>query len=115
VNIEEFYDENEARRESAEYEFGSEWSDDRGRTFELSWVEATGELYLMADPDAEVTEDTFGDVMVLDEPMDALAVRVLAVIPTHDEVETHLAGWQSAMTASGSLAWLVSHVPSAGA
>jgi len=29
--------------------------------YELSWVEATGELYLMVEPDAVVTEDAFGD------------------------------------------------------
>ena len=48
MDIETFYDENEARRESAEFEIGDEWTDAAGVLYELSWVEATGELYLMS-------------------------------------------------------------------
>ena len=60
MDIETFYEENEVRRQSAEFEFGDEWSDDTGVYYELSWVEATGELYLMAEPDAELLTDPFG-------------------------------------------------------
>jgi len=44
IDIEEFYEANEARRESSEFEFGSEWTDNDGNEYELSWVEAPGEL-----------------------------------------------------------------------
>ena len=39
--------------------------DRRRRTteYELSWVEATGELYLMVEPDARSAEDAFGDLL----------------------------------------------------
>ena len=51
MDIETFYEQNEARRESAEIEFGDEWTDASGQPLRAqSWVEATGELYLMKDP-----------------------------------------------------------------
>ena len=64
MDIESFYEQNEARRESAEFEFGGEWTDPDDNEYELSWVEATGELYLMIEPDAKITEDAFGDFYV---------------------------------------------------
>ena len=47
MDLEAFYEENEARRESEEIEFGSDWTDADGVFYELTWIEATGELYLM--------------------------------------------------------------------
>ena len=47
MDLETFYESNEARRESAEFEYGDDWTDGAGNHYELSWVEATGELYLM--------------------------------------------------------------------
>ena len=70
MDIESFYEQNEARRESAEFEFGDEWTDASDNDYELSWVEATGELYLMVEPDAVVSEDIFGDFRVSDEPVE---------------------------------------------
>lgn len=72
MDIESFYEQNEARRESAEIEFGDEWTDASDNEYELSWVEATGELYLMVEPDAQVNEDIFGDFFVEDEPVNEL-------------------------------------------
>jgi len=66
MDIEAFYEQNEARRESAEFEFGSEWTDASDNEYELSWVEATGELYLMVEPEADVNEDMFGDFFGLE-------------------------------------------------
>ena len=80
MDIESFYEQNEARRESAEFEFGSEWTDAADNEYELSWVEATGELYLMVEPDALVTEDIFGDFLVSDEPVNDLTVVVIAKV-----------------------------------
>jgi hypothetical protein len=110
VNIEEFYDADERRRESQELELGNDWSDAAGQLFDLSYVVATGELYLMAAPDAEVFEDTFGDTGTLPEPVEALAVEILAVVPTVDELHQLLHGWEDAMGDQGSTEWLRSKV-----
>ncbi len=111
MDIEGFYEQNEARRESAEFEFGSEWSDASDNEYELSWVEATGELYLMIEPDAVVTEDMFGDFLVSDEPVADLTVMVIARVPTLAAVEDLLQGWEEAMPEENSLAWLYEHLP----
>jgi hypothetical protein len=115
VDIEDFYDENEARRESAEYEFGTEWTSPSGALYELSWVEATGELYLMCGPEAAiVVEPMFGDAVEYDEPTSALEVRVIATIKSLDDVERVLDGWQDAMVVPGSLDWIASKIDEAG-
>lgn len=106
MNIEEFYDADERRRESQELELGSDWSDATGRRYDLGYVVATGELYLMAAPVAEVYEDTFGDTGVIPEQVDELSVEILGIVPTTDEMHTLLEGWQSAMSTRGSVEWL---------
>src|SRR5665213_2021121 len=78
MDIESFYEQNEARRESAEFEFGGEWTDPVDNEYELSWVEATGELYLMVEPDAVVTEDAFGDFYAHGEEVTDLTVVMRA-------------------------------------
>lgn len=113
MNIEEFYDNDEARRTSAEFEFGDAWTDKAGNHYELSWVEATGELYLMLGPLATVSEDYFfGDVLSMNEPVEGLTVKVIAQIPTVDEVERILDGWQSAMAVDDSIQWLAARFTS---
>lgn len=87
MNIERFYEENAHRRDSEELEFGMDWSDDAGNLFQLSWVEQTGELYVM-------TEFEFP------------RVEVLGVAATRSDVEQLLAGWPEAMREPGSLAWV---------
>ena len=112
MNIEEFYATNESRRESAEYEFGSEWTDNVSNEYELSWVESTGELYLMLGPEAQITEDLFfGDALAFNEPVEGLQVKIIATIPTHDSVVTALDGWEDAMAEENSLRWLASRFP----
>ncbi len=111
MDIEAFYEQNEARRESAEFELGSEWTDASDNEYELSWVEATGELYLMIEPDAVVTEDMFGDFLVSDEPVADLTVMVIAKVPTLAAVEDLLQGWEEAMLEENSLAWLYERMP----
>jgi hypothetical protein len=111
MDIEAFYDQNEARRESAEFEFGSEWTDAADNEYELSWVEATGELYLMVEPDAVVTEDMFGDFLVSDEPVNDLTVVVIGKVPSLAGLEDLLEGWEEAMLEENSLAWLYERLP----
>jgi hypothetical protein len=111
MDIESFYEQNEARRESAEFEFGSEWSDASDNEYELSWVEATGELYLMVEPDAVVNEDIFGDFYVQDEMISDLTVVIIGKSSSLTAVEDALRGWEDAMLEENSLAWLYERFP----
>lgn len=111
MDIESFYEQNEARRESAEFEFGSEWTDSADNEYELSWVEATGELYLMVEPDADVTEDIFGDFLVSEEPVNDLTVVVIGKVPSLAALEDLLEGWEDAMLEVNSLTWLRERLP----
>ena len=106
MDIETFYEQNEARRESAEFEFGSEWTDAADNEYELSWVEATGELYLMVEPDAVVNEDIFGDFVVGEEAISDLTVVVIAKVASLTSLEDQLRGWEEAMLEENSLDWL---------
>lgn len=107
VDIEEFYDADERRRESEEIELGSEWRDERGNVYELNYVVDTGELYLMAMPGAELIEDPFGDIAVdPEEPVDELTVELVASVPTVDEVHQALQGWEDEVASPNSVAWL---------
>jgi len=111
MDIEAFYEQNEARRESAEFEFGSEWSDASDNEYELSWVEATGELYLMVEPEANINEDIFGDFLVSDEVVNDLTVVVIAKVPSLASLEDQLRGWEDAMLDENSLNWLYERFP----
>jgi hypothetical protein len=111
MDIEAFYEQNEARRESAEFEFGSEWTDSSDNEYELSWVEATGELYLMVEPEADVNEDMFGDFLVADEAINDLTVVVIGKVPSLAALEDQLLGWEDAMLEENSLAWLYERFP----
>jgi hypothetical protein len=111
MDIEAFYDQNEARRESAEFEFGGEWTDAVDNEYELSWVEATGELYLMVEPDAQITEDMFGDFFVAEEAVNDLTVVIVGKVPSLAALEDLIDGWEEAMLDVNSLAWLYERLP----
>jgi len=111
MDIEAFYEQNEARRESLEFEFGNEWTDPVDNEYELSWVEATGELYLMVEPEAQITEDAFGDFMVGAEAISDLTVVVIGKVPSLAALEDRLEGWEGAMLEENSLAWLYERFP----
>jgi hypothetical protein len=111
MDIETFYEQNEARRESAEFEFGSEWTDGSDNEYELSWVEATGELYLMVEPDALVNEDIFGDFLVSEEPITDLTVVIVGKVASLAALEDQLLGWEEAMLEENSLTWLHERFP----
>jgi hypothetical protein len=113
MDIESFYEQNEARRESAEFEFGSEWTDASDNEYELSWVEATGELYLMVEPEAIVNEDIFGDFLVSDEVISDLTVVVIGKVASLAALEDALQGWEDAMLDENSLEWLYERYPQA--
>ena|ERR1700689_4565421 len=111
MDIESFYEQNEARRESAEFEFGGEWTDAKDNEYELSWVEATGELYLMIEPDAQATEDAFGDYWVSPEPVTDLTVVIIGKSASLAALEDTLLGWEDAMLEANSLTWLHQRFP----
>lgn len=106
MDLEDFYAANESRRESAEFEYGDQWTDTSGNHYELSWVEATGELYLMIEPGSVITEDAFGDWRVSPIEVSELTIHVIGTIATHDEVEQRLQGWGDVVDTPNSLAWL---------
>ena|SRR5665213_3290110 len=111
MDIEAFYEQNEARRESAEFEFGNEWTDAVDNEYELSWVEATGELYLMVEPEAQITEDMFGDFSVSGEVVNDLTVVVIGKVPSLAALEDLIDAWEEAMLEPNSLAWLHERLP----
>jgi len=106
VDIEEFYDANPARRASEEVELGRDWTDSSGARCALSWVEATGELYVMAEPTEAILLDPVGDMAVESMPTRLLTVEVFANIPTRDALDETLAGWREAMPEPNSLDWV---------
>ena len=101
MDIEEFYDQDPRRRASDEIEFGREWSED-DRRFEVAWVADTGEVYVMAEPYSRHEIST-----------ESVTVEVLGVIEGRDAVNSMLAGWQAAMAAPNSLAWVRERVAGA--
>jgi len=107
MDIEQFYDQDERRRRSAEYEFGTNWFDTKGNRYELSWVEDTGELYAMLELVPEADSWTpFGDIEVENLPVDRVVVTVVGNIPDHAEVERILDGWQEEMGKPDGISWV---------
>jgi hypothetical protein len=114
MNIEEFYEADERRRQSAEIELGTEWHDRDGVRCELNWVEDTGELYVLREPLPGILEDPIGDLRVSKEPLTVMVVSVLGTIATHDDLERILSGWQEAMSETDSVSWVQQHLHAAG-
>jgi hypothetical protein len=117
MDIDEFYDADERRRQSAEYELGTEWTDAHGVRYELNWIEDTGELYVMREPPPHEWEDPFGGIHVDlkdDAPADGMTVAVVGHIGTHDELERVLDGWPAAMARPDGAAWIADRLRQAG-
>jgi hypothetical protein len=106
MNIEEFYQADERRRRSEEVEIGTEWHDADGARYEASWVADTGELYVMAEPNARLTTDLFGDAWASSVSTDSVTVAVVGWIPDRARLEQVIDGWQAAMGETNSVAWL---------
>ncbi|GMU77323.1 MAG: hypothetical protein AMXMBFR46_01240 [Acidimicrobiia bacterium] len=106
MDIEEFYDADPRRRASEEVAFGHEWSDADGGRYEVMWVVDTGEVYAMFEPVEPLASDGVGDIFPQHLPTSAVTVEVLGIAPTRDDVDRRLAGWEDAMPAAGSIAWV---------
>jgi hypothetical protein len=112
VDLEQFYNDDPRRRHSEELEFGRAWTDGNGRC-EVSWVETTGELYVMREPDADIHPAKGGGFT--EDPVDAsqLVVELLGVIPGREAVESVMSGWERAMQEADSLSWVRDRVANA--
>ena len=111
MDIEQFYSQDERRRQSAEVELGTNWFDAQGSRYELSWVEDTGEIYTMLEvtPGAE-SFTPFGDIEVDNLPVDRVLVMVVGYVATLDEVEGILAGWPDQMTKPDGISWVAAQL-----
>jgi hypothetical protein len=115
MDIEQFYSADERRRQSTEIEFGTNWFDDKGNRYELSWVEDTGELYAMLELVPEADSWTpFGDIEVENLPVDRLVVTVIGNVPALEEVERILAGWSEQMATPDGISWVAERLRSNG-
>jgi hypothetical protein len=116
MDIEEFYDGDARRRPSAEIELGTDWHDSHGTRYEVNWVEDTGELYLMREPVPHIREDPFGGLHFSMRAVEEgkMTVHVVGQIPTHDDLERILAGWQDAMAGNRGAEWLAERLRAAG-
>jgi hypothetical protein len=120
VDIEEFYDADPRRRSSPELELGREWRDAQGVRHELSWVEDTGELYVMREPPTSGWATPFGGIHVShahsadEKEIAGMTVKVLGTVPERSRVEEILAGWEDAIGQPDSVAWLVERLRGAG-
>jgi hypothetical protein len=114
MDLEEFYAADERRRHSAELEFGRDWNGGNGR-WGVSWVEDTGEIYLMSEPMAGVTGSGAGDLHAIHVSEHALDVEVLGVVNGRSTVESVMSGWEQKMGEPDGLAWLRDRVQNAAA
>ncbi|HZD67270.1 MAG TPA: hypothetical protein VE152_14330 [Acidimicrobiales bacterium] len=115
MDLEEFYEADERRRSSVEVEVGRDWRDANGVRYELSWVADTGELYVMREPEPSGSIiDPWGDWVSSSLPDEALTVEVLGYLPTREDMETVLGGWEHAMTGHNSITWVMEALHRAG-
>jgi hypothetical protein len=117
MDIEQFYEADERRRDSEELEFGTEWTDAHNVRYELNWIRDTSELYVMLEPPPPGWEGPFGDIHVNvgdRAPVTGMIVFVLASIATQTETEGVLKGWESAMPKPNSVSWLQQRLQEAG-
>ena len=116
MDIEEFYDGDPRRRPSAEIELGTDWRDAHGIRYELSWVEDTGELYVMREPSPHIVEDPFGGThaSIRHSEEVKMTVNVVGQIATHDQLEEILTGWPEAMAGDAGAEWLAERLRTAG-
>jgi hypothetical protein len=114
VDLEEFYNADPRRRHSEELEFGRDWSDDFGGRCEISWVEATGEVYAMREPSPEIVDDYVGGKHLIGKAEDEdLVIDLLGVVEGRDAIAAVMSGWEQAMPTENSLDWVRRRVENA--
>lgn len=118
VDIEGFYDADERRRASVEVELGTEWRDRDRVRYELSWIADTGELYVMREQPPIDWADPFGGIHVRhgshgqddEAEVAGMTVFVVAQIPTREQLNEVLDGWEAAMAGADGIAWLIARL-----
>jgi hypothetical protein len=114
MDIDEFYEEDPARRDSKELALGSDWSSaaDPASVFTLFWIHDTGELCLMRAPrlagKLPGSQGPFGvgNARVVEPKTSALSVEVVARFATEEELQTALYGRDEAEVSADGVAWL---------
>src|ERR1039457_347581 len=117
MDIGQFYDADDRRRQSAEVELGTEWRDAQGVRYELNWIEDTGELYVMIEPAPPAWEGPFGAICVQTgdrASIDEMTVLVVAHVESHEKLEQVLEGWQAAIGGQDSVLCLADRLKAAG-
>jgi hypothetical protein len=117
MDIEQFYDADQRRRESPEVELGTEWRDAQNVRYELNWVQGTGELYVMIEPPPPAWEGPFGDIHVRTgdgASVSGMSVLVVGHLGSHEELERVLDGWQTAMSEPDGVGWLAARLKAQG-
>ena len=94
MDLEQFYNEDPRRRHSEELEFGRDWTDEANNRCEISWVEATGELYAMREPMIEYSADGLGGMYNGEPKVEQLWIDMIGVVPGRDAIEAVMSGWE---------------------
>lgn len=115
MDIAEFYAADERRRSSKEVEYGRDWHDPAGNRYELTWVEGTGEIYLMLEPDVgPPVVHAFGDWFYEDLPPGTMSVAVIGRVPGREALDAAVAGWETEMKRPDGVAWVLERLRDAG-
>ncbi len=116
MDIDEFYEADPRRRASAELELGTEWRDHNGVRHELNYVEDTGELYVLREPEPHEVGDPFGGIhiSVPDGYDNTMTVHVIAKVASVDDLHTILEGWQDQVNRENGTYWLGQRLRAAG-
>ena len=111
MDIESFYEQNEARRESAEFEFGSEWTDSSGQRIRV--VVGGSDRGALPDGGARCRRHRrhLRRLSRVEEPVNDLTVVVIGKVPSLAGLEDLLEGWEEAMLEENSLVWLRERLP----
>jgi hypothetical protein len=117
MDIGQFYDADDRRRQSVEIELGTEWRDTHDVRYELNWIEDTGELYVMVEPPPPEWEGPFGDIHVQTgdrASIEGMTVFVVAHVDSHERLEQVLDGWPAAMESKDGVSWLADRLKDSG-
>ena len=72
----------------------------------MSWIAATGEIYVMREPLGWIAEDPIGDERVTPVRDDQLGVEVLGTIVGKEMIEAVMSGWPEVMARPNSITWV---------